>query len=244
MIQINTHRVLRLGYLLLDSTKVVRVLVRPVLVFNTFRELCKAAMDGSGMSYLGDEQIQDLVLDMSQENLKSGGFKLAMNGKVQTPMFKGHDKLVCAKQVYYIQDKKKLPWDSRKQIVKLMEELKCNVWARALLSMSYAYIDRFIAEKKNSDPVPVIPSLRFVHCGLAVEQGGRQDAYLLEELIDIHKDKGGYKKYINNDSPDPLPYFQQDDLKVSDFVSSTQHMQYWLTGKLAFVTDYQGTLSC
>ncbi|KAJ7240247.1 hypothetical protein C8J57DRAFT_1562859 [Mycena rebaudengoi] len=56
-----------------------------------------------------------------------------------------------------------------------------------------------------------------------------------------------YCTIMNNRNTIPVKFTDAGDRRRADFLSFTQHVQYWTTYKLAFVSDYQGislSLSC
>ena len=78
---------------------------------------------------------------------------------------------------------------------------------------------------------------------LAYEQGGQEQVFMVEELIDKDKE-GPFCKYIHMASA--LPVFwgktgDNEDRVV--FLAFSQHFQYWKLAKQVFVTDYQGESS-
>jgi hypothetical protein len=93
----------------------------------------------------------------------------------------GLRKSLYAKQVFYqTQAAKSLPTSTStitpylgpSAIARIEMELKCILWAQALLQLSYDYIKTF--DDDNRPPPPHLmnpPQLQFVHAALAVEQG-------------------------------------------------------------------------
>ncbi|KAI0062958.1 hypothetical protein BV25DRAFT_1785364, partial [Artomyces pyxidatus] len=134
--------------------------------------------------------------------------------------------------------------DVQKQIELLSVEIICSQWAAALLEMVYQYI-RSIGNGRRLEKAPFqIPSFRFVQVALAitnVQENSEieQEAFLLEEYIDPDVD-GHWRKYVNNDSAVPLSLALQDDRERGEFLAFCQHVQYWMTSGLVFVSDFQG----
>ncbi|PCH36989.1 hypothetical protein WOLCODRAFT_83192 [Wolfiporia cocos MD-104 SS10] len=86
-----------------------------------------------------------------------------------------------------------------------------------------------------------LPDLHFVEAALAVKSCTLEEpmeAYMLEEVISANN--GGFHKYLNNNSVIPHQFNDPVDMALANYLAYTQHAQYWLTGKMAFVTDYQG----
>ncbi|KAI6105969.1 hypothetical protein EDD16DRAFT_1633063 [Pisolithus croceorrhizus] len=123
-------------------------------------------------------------------------------------------------------------------------------WAKALLTMTYDFIDSAISSAASVLPFK-IPHLRFVEARLALAHsqftkglvkpkfGGTVcSIYLLEEKI-----KGGsatFTKYIHNMDCRPSLSVHEDGYDIAEFLAFTQHVQYSKTGGLVFISDYQG----
>ncbi|OBZ65147.1 hypothetical protein A0H81_14875 [Grifola frondosa] len=232
----------------LFTTNSFNVLVHPVLHVTSFDELCEVKEDFR--EYFSPALLATISLETYQD-VKHGSFKKAVFGTSDRVLFRPPDSALdlptlrlCAKQTFYVSKNQRIPHDGRKQAKNLITEVQCLVWARALLDLAYAFVEKEMETRDITQlPVPAgiepIPKLRFVEATLAVEQGGEQSVYLLEEVIDTNTE-GIFKKYINNDSPDPLHFDDATQNHRAQFLSFTQHVQYVTTGKLAFVTDYQG----
>ena len=139
------------------------------------------------------------------------------------------------------------------ELPKLHREANTLYWAKALLTMTYDFIDCAIA---SADPPPFdIPRLRFVEAGLALAHSQPTNVsdksqfagtlvsgvFLLEELIE-----GGsavFTKFIHNMDCGPSLDEDEQGYDVAEFLAFTQHVQYIKTGKLAFISDYQGRWS-
>jgi hypothetical protein len=182
---------------------------------------------------------------------KAGGFKLASFGTSDYPMFGGQDRVIeiCAKQTFYNKKKvmerggkqveltQNIPYDGPKQAQDIMMEVVCLVWALALFDLVYSFVDM---ELKKKGPAPFeIPRMRFVEGAFAIEKEGDKQVFLLEELIGKDSE-GRFRKYLNNTSPVPLTFNNEDDIHRAQFLGFTQHVQYYKTKRLAFVSDLQG----
>jgi hypothetical protein len=202
--------------------------------------------------YLGPAKDMTLRLDFSPKKQKKGGFKLASFGTASQHVF-GNTFDVCAKQTFYqkramtdqvgqdaIEVTHNIPHDGVTQIRSLSMEISCLVWARVLLDLVYKFIEKGIA--LHGEPPFHIPQMQFVDAALAVENniGESTDGrvFLLEEVIG--EGEGRFRKYVNNVSAVPVPFGNGDDKERAEFLSFAQHVQYFKTKKLAFVSDYQG----
>jgi hypothetical protein len=81
--------------------------------------------------------------------------------------------------------------------------------------------------------------LRFVEAGLALSSDVSNDkghVLLLEERITSQ-----FYKYMTNGTAALPEYFANAQVRaIAKFLAFTQHVQYWKTGTLAFLSDYQG----
>ncbi|KAI6167714.1 hypothetical protein EDD17DRAFT_858114 [Pisolithus thermaeus] len=137
------------------------------------------------------------------------------------------------------------------ELPKLYCEANTLYWAKALLTMTYDFIDSAISSAASVPPFK-IPRLRFVEAGLALAHlqftkglvkpkfGGTVcGVYLLEEKIE-----GGsatFTKYIHNMDCRPSLSVHEDRYDIAEFLAFTQHVQYSKTGGLVFISDYQGS---
>jgi hypothetical protein len=132
--------------------------------------------------------------------------------------------------------------------VTIFEECKLMVWANSLLRAAYDFMDDFI--DKNSPPPFDMLKFRFVEAGMAIalkplDQAGHvsaaatgRAAYLLEEVLP--GDKTDFVKYLHNASAVPRLSRDDPDYKLAEFLTFVQHVQYRITGELAYVSDFQG----
>ena len=120
-------------------------------------------------------------------------------------------------------------------------EIACLVWAWVLLDLVYKFVEKGIASC-GSPPFP-IPQMQFVDAAMAVGHNtgeGTECAFLLEEIIG--EEQGEFRKYMNNVSAVPLSLNCNEDMERAQFLAFMQHVQYYKTKKLAFISDYQGKL--
>ena len=236
------------------SQEVVHVLV------NTIHRLTISQLLDTEEWLSHESNLYQLHISRAQEHQKRGGFKVAFPVHLDSTLFmknlpNGLRKSLYAKQVFYRTQGAKTPstltttitpYLGPSAVARIEMELKCILWAQALLQLSYDYIKTF--DDDNGPPPPHLmnpPQFRFVRAALAVKQGkSSRDtrAFLLEEEID-EATKGKFRKYFNNTSPVPCQFSGENATKNilrADFLAFTQHLQFWKTGKLVFVADYQG----
>ena len=205
-----------------------------------------------------------------------GGFKTAQTGLLMLtpPTFlglgsKAHQDVVIKRPFYtpfqqLAQSSSKAvrappPGADKRRIVRFsladeLPKLHCEAntlyWAKALLTMTYDFIDGAIAHSRKLPPFD-IPRLRFVEAGLALAHSqptkapvkGKSSStlcgvYLLEEKIE-----GGstvFTKFIHNMDCGPSLDEGEEGYGVAQFLAFTQHVQYIQTSKLVFISDYQG----
>ncbi|KAF8151403.1 hypothetical protein B0H34DRAFT_755565 [Crassisporium funariophilum] len=239
----------------LFDLKTIRVTIYPVKhhTLSQLLDMCSGTNSQvDHKAYLGPPGEATLQLELSSKKQKKGGFKLSSFGTASRALF-GQSRDVCAKQTYYeksgtvkskgkeIQVTQNIPHDGRTQAQNLTMEIACLVWARVLLDLVYAFIEKGIQAKGERPPFH-IPQLRFVDAALAVEHansGKESQVFLLEQVIG-GEGEGAFWKYMNNVSPVPLPLSDKEDQEHALFLAFSQHVQYFKTRKLVFVSDYQG----
>ncbi|KZT51412.1 hypothetical protein CALCODRAFT_443112 [Calocera cornea HHB12733] len=135
---------------------------------------------------------------------------------------------------------------------KLAGEITCSTWASSLQAHVYRLIDKAKAAAGPDDLINLItfPKVRFVRCGLfrvqlATIPKNKNRAtrhctpYLVEELIPTDGQPEKFVKYIHNSSAVPRVTTGLEG-NIATFLSFCQHVQYEATGKLVYVTDFQG----
>ncbi|KAF5377194.1 hypothetical protein D9615_006459 [Tricholomella constricta] len=145
-----------------------------------------------------------------------------------------------AQKAYATNGGNNIPHDGRTQARNLTMEIACLVWARVLLDLVYVFIEKCVSTK--GQPQFDIPQLRFVEAALAVEDADssrESRVFLVEEVIG-GASEGSFRKYMNNVSPVPLPLSDEADKERALFLAFSQHVQYFKTKKMAFISDYQG----
>ena len=130
-------------------------------------------------------------------------------------------------------------FDNQKQAELLTTEINCLRWARALMGLVYEFLDTQV-NVKGPPPAP-IPRLGFVSVSLAVGVESPRETFLLEEVIDTQKD-GKFMKYISNIAAKPIEFPKDAErARIATFLAFCQHVQYLVTAKSAFVSDFQGS---
>ena len=210
-------------------------MVVQVVKLQTFDDL----MEDGGVAQLMGEPETIILTILNDGVQRKGAFKVAYKATCK-PSILGNKPVVCAKQMYMreyengVHVMKILEFAEQKQM--FSTELGILVWAHALLD----YVYRLLELDHNQPKHPIeIPQFRFVTAALATE--GREVAeekrkvYLLEEFIE-----GSFVKYVNNGCAVPLANLVDEDYRRAQFLCFTQHVQYVMTGKMAFIGDYQG----
>ncbi|KAG2029448.1 hypothetical protein BDR03DRAFT_1018380 [Suillus americanus] len=135
------------------------------------------------------------------------------------------------------------------ELRKLFIEANVLYWSKSLLKLTYDFIDCSIAFSPEPPPF-MVPCVRFVEAGLAlchhqggskpgVKTGSTRAVFLLEELIEGGDDM--FVIFIHNMDANPLLDELDYGYDMAEFFVFTQHVQYVKTGKLAFISDYQGS---
>ncbi|KZT50322.1 hypothetical protein CALCODRAFT_403403, partial [Calocera cornea HHB12733] len=120
-----------------------------------------------------------------------------------------------------------------------------HYWAVALHMSGMDWVDEYIKANPESPACMLeLPRTQFVMAGLFQHQHGElSDAraglvVLIEELVQTKETSGGFLKFISNRSPKPR-FTVGPAGTVARFLSFLQHVQYNMTEKQAFVSDYQ-----
>ncbi len=103
------------------------------------------------------------------------------------------------------------------------------------MDLVYKFVDRKI-EKMSVGARLIVPRLRFVHSALAVPVEDTDPVYLIEERI-----PDDFTKYIVNSSLQPMPNLQGAAKDIAEFLCFAQHVQYQLSERRVFLSDFQGT---
>ncbi|EGO27334.1 hypothetical protein SERLADRAFT_460554 [Serpula lacrymans var. lacrymans S7.9] len=126
---------------------------------------------------------------------------------------------------------------TKDELAKMLDEANCLYWGTSLMNLAYDAVDEFISQSGGHCTIH-IPQLCVVHAGLAVPQDarhGRSAVYLLEEIIE-----GKFIKYVNNNSATPRNGLGRAEHDIALFLCFAQHLQYWLSRGLVFLSDFQG----
>jgi len=170
-----------------------------------------------------------------------GGFKIASVGHTSSLLFGGMSNKVCYKQCYHAKPGSGVRqiYQGAKQAESLTMELNCIGWASALMVLVYNFMEK--KESTLGRPDFQIPQMRYVQAGLAVSQSEDKAAFLLEEYIESDTDSGEwFIKYLNNNSAKPRTFANEGQTIRAQFLSFAQHVQFWKTDGLVFISDLQG----
>ena len=132
--------------------------------------------------------------------------------------------------------------------VTIFEECKLLVWANSLLKVAYDFLSDFLHVHAGEDPPPFeIIRFRFVAAGMAITQEAMDNgpspttnraAYILEEILPGRK--SDFIKYFHNASATSDLLHDDPDYHLAEFLMFIQHVQYAITGGVAYVSDFQG----
>jgi len=175
-----------------------------------------------------------------------GNFKTASVRYTSVSVFDSVSTQVCVKQGFYTNpnSSSRHIYDGPRQAEMLTMELNCIGWASALMTCVYDFMKE--SETGAGSPTFDVPHMQYVQCGLAISKPeghhAGHTAYLLEEYIDTDKTSGKnwFVKYLNNSSARPRQFDDPRQTLRAEFLSFAQHVQFWKTEGLAFVSDFQG----
>lgn len=141
------------------------------------------------------------------------------------------------------------------ELKRLYREANVLYWTKALLKMTYDYVDCSVQDADKPPPFQV-PCLRFVNAGLLLAYAERPNApsglfsgkwkagtlssvYLAEEVIPT-SDADSFVKFIHNGDAAPREHLDPAINEIAKFLSFMQHVQYTKTSGQVYVSDYQG----
>ena len=134
--------------------------------------------------------------------------------------------------------------------IAIIEECKLLVWANSLLKVAYNFVSDFIQTHPSGAPPPFeILQFRFVSAGMAIAQKPLDNgpspttnraAYLLEEVLPGLKTD--FVKYLHNASAASELSSDDPDYQLAQFLMFIKHVQYAITGGIAYVSDFQGNV--
>ncbi|KAJ6537556.1 hypothetical protein DFH09DRAFT_1369095 [Mycena vulgaris] len=224
------------------KTRSSRVLFYRIRDFTTIQALMKT---NGWMSFCLPPQPVEIIVDYDPNHAKKGAFKQAMFGESVTPLFDDKTNFeIFIKQAIYTQPRKSGGLTFKQTFVhdapmqaKLLEMEMCLLsFGSGVLSGCHAWMTNFI--KIHGKPDFEIPLMRFVQGGLAISEDGSK-IFLIEEAIRVIE-HGPFHKFMHNRNVKPIPLKDADDATRGRFLAFTQHLQYWMTLKLFFLSNYQG----
>ena len=169
-----------------------------------------------------------------------GALKQTRHGLLRQPLKTGSFAAigdVAVKQVYVVKNRRRIVLTGPDQRNKLGPEFLCMSWAHALFDATMAYVKDFIT--KHGRPPFDIPTMRFVRCAFAMDTHDGLDSYMLEEFI-----SQPFVKFIHNgDGGRVSEHVPEEYIPQAEFLAFAQHHQYWMTRRLAFISDFQGNVS-
>ncbi|KAF8581373.1 hypothetical protein K439DRAFT_1354108, partial [Ramaria rubella] len=153
---------------------------------------------------------------------------------------------VAVKRAYYtewLDGHNKLKRYPAQQEIELMTcEGDALYWVMSLMDMVYRFVKNHANQNPPNTPLIPIPEVHFVKAGVAISRnadGKPTKAVLIEELIDT--DQEDFRKFVHNGSALPLPTAMDPDYELTCFLCFAQHVQWMKAGRLAFVSDFQGS---
>ncbi|KAJ7067440.1 hypothetical protein C8F01DRAFT_980196, partial [Mycena amicta] len=126
-------------------------------------------------------------------------------------------------------------------------------WSTSIFGLSDAFIEDVI--QRHGQPPFTVPSPRFIHAAVAFvhsplpavgsskQTNNVARSYLAEELIDGHDRL--FRKFIGNANAKPVASILADPdpavVETAEFLAFTQHVQYWKTKGMVYLSDLQGS---
>ncbi|KAJ7191512.1 hypothetical protein GGX14DRAFT_701589 [Mycena pura] len=209
------------------------------------------------------QAVQGVLNIVSNEYLGHGAFKTAQLGYLTLSPIAHHglgqqsNEKVVSKRPYTNGEQtgsrfQIARFDSQDEYKAILMEANVLQWSTSIFGLSDDFIQNFITH--NGQPPFKILYPRFIHAGVALVHSALPAvssskstsnvarSYLVEELIDGHRDN--FRKFIANRSAKPLASVlaEAELAHVAEFLSFTQHVQYWKTKAMVYLSDLQGTV--
>ncbi|KAG1890317.1 hypothetical protein F4604DRAFT_1914864 [Suillus subluteus] len=186
---------------------------------------------------ISDSYIGQLMIDIPLHSMiGTGAFKTAHPGWLTlSPVVSSglgsrtqHAVIVC--------------YSSADKLKHVLKESKVMYWAKSLLDYTYDYIDHHISTSSTPPPFEIPCPAQYGRKPGDTKAGTVSAVYLLEEHI-LFDDNKVFTKFIHN--MDCVPSLNEDEYgyNLAVFLAFTQHLQYVQTEGLAFISDYQGSLT-
>ena len=134
----------------------------------------------------------------------------------------------------------KQPFD--KEVPFLAGEANALVYAVALLRDATDAIEHARVEKPPPPSLIFPEKIRYVRCGMLMskkEAKKNKTCLLVEERIP----SGKWHKYVHNAQQAPHSSLDSEARDLAEYLCFVQHIQWWKTRGLAFISDFQGELN-
>ncbi|KAJ8083225.1 hypothetical protein PM082_003224 [Marasmius tenuissimus] len=219
-------------------TKTVHVMKAKVF---TLDELIKSQVDQQQDPRLHLLESPTLLhLSYSNDVQKAyGGFKFSWIASATPPLFSSSTSEICVKQTYEktVVGNKVIGKTRRgeDQYKNLESEVLSMIWGSTLYNRSVAFAEDMHSQGLVQD-IDRPKQLGFARCAIGMEMdGSTRNYFMFEEVV-----QPPFVKFLNNSTVQIPSYVMPGDQAIAEWLSFTQHAQYMLTGKMAFIGDYQG----
>ncbi|KAK7461696.1 hypothetical protein VKT23_008123 [Stygiomarasmius scandens] len=108
-------------------------------------------------------------------------------------------------------------------------------WANALVSYAMSWA---MQQKQKLQLQFVVPEIVCVKAGVAVDSAAKS-CYVIEERLE-----GDWVKLVGNGKATPLVKVNDKDYELAEFLCFLQHVMWWKTGGVGYVSDFQGVVHC
>ncbi len=170
-------------------------------------------------------------MDFTDPLLGKGKFKIAHAGRIvldggaDLPPFT--NRRVCVKQLYRERENNGdiARVDGRYELSAFVTECNCIQWASILLDLTYQFIAHEV-DRRGHPRLP-IPKLRYTRVMVAIVEGVKEKAYLIDEWIETDEGERQFQKYINNRFPTPCVSSSASEKAhiITNVLVFTQHVQ-------------------
>lgn len=197
-----------------------------------------------------DFSLAEMTVDENEKIGSAGAFKTcyfarlepdSTNPNPNSLLRLDRDSQIVAKRMFYRDSDPEQVGLGRKKRYSHMSEMQQTLtearnlqWASALMKVVQDHVDTALARREWATLGQPYPQVRFVHAAIA-QTTDASKTFLIEERI-----PGTFVKYISNSSPQPVEGLSADERKLAEYFCFCQHLQYLLTGKEFFLSDFQG----
>lgn len=132
-------------------------------------------------------------------------------------------------------------YSAQDELPKILGEANLLYWCHGLMDLMKPFMERENVKMGGGMTPFVVPDLQFVDGAVAVAPSDLpQTPWKRVLLIEQYIDSGVFVKYVGNGMPRPLMGPGEPGYDIALYLCFVQHTQYEKTGRLAYISDFQG----